>query len=64
VSLELGFNPQQAVKGQEREPAEHPDTWPKDIHATVLSKAEEAAIIGFGRHSSVERLPQPYDFEG
>jgi hypothetical protein len=51
LSKELGINPKPVAKRCKRATEEDLKTGPKEPRSTVLSEAEEAMIVAFGRHT-------------
>ena len=51
LSRELGINPKTIAKWRKRETVEDRKTGPKEPCSTVLTEAEEAAIIACRRHT-------------
>lgn len=51
LSQELGINPKTVAKWRKRATVEDLKTGPKEPRSTVLTEAEEAAIVAFRRHT-------------
>ena len=51
LSKELGINPKAVAKWRKRATVEDMKTGPKEPRSTVLTEAEEAAIVAFRRHT-------------
>ena len=51
LSQELGINPKTVAKWRRRATVEDMKTGPKEPRSTVLTEAEEAAIVAFRRHT-------------
>ena len=51
LSRELGINPKTVAKWRKRATVEDLKTGPKEPRSTVLTEAEEAAIVAFRRHT-------------
>ena len=51
MSRELGINPKTVAKWRKRETVEDRKTGPKEPRSTVLTEAEEAAVVAFRRHT-------------
>ena len=51
LSQELGINPKTVVKWRKRSTVEDMKTGPTEPRSTVLTEAEEAAIVAFRRHT-------------
>jgi transposase-like protein len=51
LSQELGINPKTVAKWRKRATVEDMKTGPTEPHSTVLTEAEEAAIVAFRRHT-------------
>ena len=51
MSRELGINPKTVAKWRERATVEDRKTGPKEPRSTVLTEAEEAAVVAFRRHT-------------
>lgn len=51
LSRELGINPKTVVKWRKRATVEDMKTGPREPRSTVLTEAEEAAVVAFRRHT-------------
>ncbi len=51
LSCELGINPKTVAKERKGATVEDIKTGPKAPHSITLSKAEEAAVVAFRRHT-------------
>ncbi len=51
LSRELGINPKTVAKWRKRQTVEDLKTGPKEPRSTILTEAEEAAIVAFRRHT-------------
>src|SRR5690606_41372803 len=51
LSRELGINPKTVAKWRKRQTVEDLKTGPKEPRSTVLTEAEEAAVVTFRRHT-------------
>ena len=51
LSRELGINPKTVAKWRKRQTVDDLKTGPKEPRSTVLTEAEEAAIVAFRRHT-------------
>jgi transposase-like protein len=51
LSRELGINPKTVAKWRKRATVEDLKTGPKAPHSTTLTKAEEAIVVAFRRHT-------------
>ncbi len=51
LSQELGINPKTVAKWRKRQTVDDLKTGPKEPRSTVLTEAEEAAIVAFRRHT-------------
>ena len=51
LSKELGINPKTVAKWRKRATVEDVKTGPKEPRSTVLTEAEEAAVVAFRRHT-------------
>ncbi len=51
LSWELGINPKTVAKWRKRQTLEDMKTGPNEPRSTVLTKAEEAMVIAFRRHT-------------
>jgi len=51
LSKELGINPKTVAKWRKRATVEDMKTGPKEPRSTVLTEAEEAAVVAFRRHT-------------
>ena len=51
MSRELGINPKTVAKWRKRQTVDDLKTGPKEPRSTVLTEAEEAAIVAFRRHT-------------
>ncbi len=51
LSNELGINPKTVAKWRKRATVEDMKTGPTEPRSTVLTEAEEAAIVAFRRHT-------------
>lgn len=51
LSRELGINPKTVAKWRKRTTVEDMNTGPREPRSTVLTEAEEAAIVAFRHHT-------------
>ena len=51
LSRELGINPKTVAKWRKRQTVDDRKTGPTEPRSTVLTEAEEAAIVAFRRHT-------------
>lgn len=51
LSRKLGINPKTVAKWRKRATVEDLKTGPKAPHSTTLTKAEEAMVVAFRRHT-------------
>ncbi|MEF9606154.1 hypothetical protein O4J55_29050, partial [Paracoccus sp. PXZ] len=59
LSRELGINPKTVAKWRKRATVEDLKTGPTEPRSTVLSEAEEAAIVAFRRHTLSTAVQYP-----